>query len=114
MPKSKTVTLTEPLIGHAGPISQIVFREPTFAELIDIGDPIDVIRTSDGHFVRTVNWPAIGEYCERCAEGGVGLMLPKLNLKDSLAVSEVMLSFFTEARATSSSTDSSPKSSPSS
>lgn len=113
MPKSKSVPLSEPLIGHNGPISEFVFREPTFGDLMDLGDPVDIVRTSDGHFVRTVNWPAVGEYCGRCAEGGAGILLSKLNLKDSLAVSEAMLSFFTEARATSSSTSSSPGSSPS-
>jgi hypothetical protein len=80
---------------------------------MDIGDPVDVVRTSDGHFVRTVNWPAVGEYCSRCAEGGTGIFLSNLNLKDSLAASEAVLSFFTEARATSSSTASSLENSPS-
>jgi hypothetical protein len=113
VPKSKTVPLTDPLIGHTGPIQELTFREPTFADLMDIGDPVDVVRTSEGHFVRTVNWPAVREYCERCAPEAVALLLPKLNLKDSIAASEAMLSFFTEARAANSSTTNSPESSPS-
>lgn len=113
MPKSKRVTLSEPLIGHKGPISEIAFREPTFADLMDLGDPVDIVRTSDGHFIRTVNWPAVGQYCERCADDGVGILVANLNLKDSFSVSEAMLSFFTEARATNSSTGNSPENSPS-
>jgi hypothetical protein len=111
--KSKSIPLTEPLVGHNGPISEVVFREPTFADLMDLGDPVDIVRTSDGHFVRTVNWPAVGEYCTRCADNGAGILLSNLNLKDSLAASEAVLSFFTEARTTNSSTANSPASSPS-
>lgn len=39
MAKNITIKLDKPLAGHAGPVTQVVIREPTFNEYLDIGDP---------------------------------------------------------------------------
>jgi hypothetical protein len=40
--KTVEITLTKPLVGHGGPVTRVVVREPTYAEYLQYGDPFVV------------------------------------------------------------------------
>jgi hypothetical protein len=95
---SKTIKLSDPIPGHKEVIAEISLREPKFGDVMELGDPIDFVRTADGHQVRTINYPVVGEYAERCVDGIPPLLLNELGLQDALAVQEAIIDFFVQAR----------------
>ena len=96
MAKTVTVELSEPLIGHKGPIQVIVLREPKAAEYWEYGEPTRLAYTN-GFGVKIENDEAIKAYIEAVVtEPKDPLLLGQLNLKDARAVKKALLGFFTE------------------
>lgn len=99
MPKRETVTLKEPITGHAGRITSLVVREPTAKEYFDIGEPQILARNPDGTLYTVENDKAVQAYLDRCIEGADSLLLGQLSLADAIMVKHKLLGFFLSARA---------------
>lgn len=103
MAKTKTVVLSEPIEGHDDArFSRLVFREPTYRELMALGEP--TARAYDvGHGMAysADKDEVIRQYAEKLlVEPADALLLNQLGLADALRVKEAVLDFFSEARAT--------------
>lgn len=97
--KKTTVPLSEPIKGHAGDIRQVVLREPTGSEYIELGEPYVIARNKDGTMYSVENDQVIATYLERCVVEPDALLLKQMGLKDGMAVKAALLDFFHGARA---------------
>lgn len=94
--KKVTVTLSTPLVGHNGPITEVAFYEPTLNDYLDFGDPFTVAQDpTTGAPLFIPNNEAIRAYFSRClAEGYDPLILERMPLSDGRKVREALLGFF--------------------
>jgi hypothetical protein len=101
---STTIELTKAIVGHDGPIRQIVLREPTARDLFQLGEPFAYARNPDGTLYSAENTEAIKAYIERLIDADKELLIGQMSLADGMRVKEAVLSFFTTARLQTSST----------
>jgi hypothetical protein len=98
MSDPKIVKLVKPFAGFNNQmITEIKFREPTFNDYMDFGDPETLVGLNAGEagfFQEDIG--VIRKYIERLGDVDPNF-LPKLGLKDTLAVKAVILSFFRDA-----------------
>lgn len=91
------VTLTTSIPWNGRNVDSLTFREPKMKEYAAYGEPSVVTRTADGGLVMVENTDAIFAYARALVnEPGA---LDFLSLRDTLAVKEVILDFFADARA---------------
>lgn len=109
MPKTVTIKLREPLVGHGGQVTELIVKEPKGRDFLELGEPHSYARAGkDGLVVHTENDAAVQGYFERCVGTAKGpkdlpladpiLILDQLCLADAIAVKEAILSFFMDAR----------------
>lgn len=100
MPKTVTVALREPIVGHQGTISEIVLRGPTLPEYMRIGDLYSFFPAPDGKTMAPVrNDAAFAAYAEACVvEPKDKLLLQQVQLADAMGVEDAIEGFFIEAR----------------
>lgn len=101
MAKLKEIPLSEPIAGHSGPIAKVVLREPTLADVMEIGEPQVIGRTADGTLYAVEHVGSIKAYLERCVQSPDALLLGQLCLADALAVKDALIGFFSTARLAS-------------
>lgn len=89
-----TVKLSKPITGPKGPIHQLQFREPTFAELRRNGEPHTRAYGSDGMVVSRVNYDVISAYARDLVEGTDPLLLDQCSARDGIAMAEMIIGFF--------------------
>jgi len=90
-----TIKLAKPLVGHDGPIKQIVLREPTFDEYLQYGDPYVVAGASDGTPFGVENMDVIRKYISVClVEPKDDALLSQASARVARQVKEKILSFF--------------------
>ena len=100
MAKEKRVPLSEPLEGHGDQkFTEAVLREPTLADLEDLGEPSVLARNADDTFYAVENDPAIKAYIERLTLEPPHAILRTACLRDALAIKGAVLGFFNAARA---------------
>ncbi|MBN9062132.1 MAG: hypothetical protein BGP06_05230 [Rhizobiales bacterium 65-9] len=64
MARTVKIPMTPPIIGHEGPINEIVVREPTYREFMQIGEPYTVAYADNGTPFTVENMEVIQKYCE--------------------------------------------------
>lgn len=116
MSRTVTVPLIEPVPGHGAPISQIVLREPTYAEYVDCGgEPYNYGQSEGGIIYSTEKPEVVWAYVERClVEPKSPLLLAKAHWRDAREVRKAILGFFQAPAAASETSQTSPTTSPSS
>ena len=96
----KKITLSSPVALHDDkpPITAIDLREPTGADLFDLGEPTQISRAPDGTFYEIEFVSVIRQYASRLitSEGG-DHVLKLLSLSDAKKVKAALLGFFTVA-----------------
>jgi hypothetical protein len=98
MTPAKTVVLSSPIEGQRGTIRELKFREPKFEDYMALGDPETLVGLSNGgagFYQEDMN--AIRQYTERLVVDFDINFLPRISLKDTLAIKETILSFFRDA-----------------
>lgn len=98
--RSVTIQLSEPVVGHQGPITEVVLRPPSLPQYLAIGEPWSVVPAPDGREGAVVeNDAAIAAYGEACvAEPRDKLLLGQIGLADAMAIKDAILDFFVAAR----------------
>lgn len=94
-----TVSLTTPVPFAGRHVLELTFREPKMREYAQFGEPSVVTRTSDGGLVLIENSDVIFAYARALVAPDLVGAIDHLSLRDSLAVKEAILGFFTDARA---------------
>jgi len=110
--RTKTIVLEESVVLFDKRLTEITIREPTCAEFISIGEPQIWARSADGGIFVVEQPAAIKQYLDRCLmveNGSAAFSL--LSLQDGKAIKGALLGFFTEAEATTPSSDVGPSSS---
>ncbi len=101
MSQRVTIALSTPLVGHAGPITDVVLREPTAGEYFSLGEVSTIARTGDGGFY-TIDLPETRKaYIEACIVEPKDkvLVLGQLSLTDGMKVAEAIDRFLLAARS---------------
>jgi hypothetical protein len=92
----KKITLNTPIQSHRGPLAELSFREPTYRDVMSLGEPGMLVQTSDGSKFVQEAIGIIDEYAQRLLVEDVSLDL--LGLADTLQVKELVQGFFYSAR----------------
>jgi hypothetical protein len=96
---SVTIKLTTPIEGPDGPISEVVMREPKFAEVMLLGEPVAFARSDGGMVYQADNDDVIRGYIERLVEKPADrALLNQCSLTDTLKLREAVFGFFRAAR----------------
>ena len=66
MAQTVKIPVKPALVGHSGPIVEVVLREPDFDTYLELGDPVTVARAPDGSIFTVENNVVIRTYIERC------------------------------------------------
>lgn len=93
----QTILLSAPYEVADGMISKLSFREPTYHDIVRLGDPTRVVYMADGSMVFSDDWTVIDAYAQRLLkqpEQGPGISLAGLPSRDALAVARLIRSFF--------------------
>lgn len=99
MAKTVTVELSEAIIGHTGPVSRVVIKEPTAGDYFALGEPSVWGRGADGNSFIVENVEVVEGYVSRCVqEPNDPLILNQMSLADAMKVKDAVLGFFGEAR----------------
>ena len=99
MANEKRVPLSEPIDAHGKQITEAVVREPTYADLMQFGEPSVVARNPDGTIYAVENDAAIRQYLDRCVVEPDPSLLRAVPLRDAIAIKAALIGFFTDARA---------------
>lgn len=96
---TKTVELKSPVLWHDRTIRSITLREPRWPDVEALGYPSEILQS--GETLSMATFPSvIAAYAARCMQPPDDAhALALLGLADTLALHEVVLSFFREARA---------------
>ena len=90
------VKLDRPLVGH-GTYHELEFREPTFADYVEVGEPYVWAPSGDSDFdVATPLWDRIGRYAERLLTkpSGEPLLLSQASVADARKIKDAIQVFF--------------------
>ena len=66
MSSTVKIPLSTPLVGHSGPITEVILKEPDFDTYLELGDPTTLARAPDGSLFSVENNVVIRAYIERC------------------------------------------------
>lgn len=66
MTQTVKIPLFTPLVGHSGPITEVILKEPDFDTYLELGDPVTIARAPDGSIFTVENNVVIRAYIERC------------------------------------------------
>jgi hypothetical protein len=95
---TKMLKLNAPIELHGKTISELVFKEPTGAQYLDLGEPWIIARTKDGSSYGAENDGVIKKYVETCVQGDDGpIVLTLLGFADARRAKGIVLSFFSDA-----------------
>lgn len=96
----KTVDLTRPIKGHGAKMfTQVVLKEPTARDFIELGQPRSPVYGPNGAFTMSDNDQVIAAYMQRCIREPVAdIVLAQVTLADCMRLREALLDFFTAAR----------------
>jgi hypothetical protein len=101
MPKTITVKLRTPIVGHGAPVTEVIVREPAGKDLMELGEPYSFIRTpKEGVPIFNEYVEIVQAYIQRCVTAPKAdwlLLEGQLSLIDALAVKEALLGFFLAA-----------------
>lgn len=95
---AKTVKLSKPIAAHGQALSELSFREPTYLDIMTVGDePVAVGYMEGGIAIKNINYQVIDRYVDR-------LLLPpadpalitQLNVRDTKKVVEAIIGFFSD------------------
>ncbi|MDB5596288.1 MAG: hypothetical protein JWM36_3249 [Hyphomicrobiales bacterium] len=94
------VKLRKPFQGHRGMVTELRFREPTYRDVMSLGEPGMLVQTADGSKFVQESIGIIDEYAQRllASEDADPAMLDQLCLADALAIKELVQGFFYSAR----------------
>lgn len=102
MPKSVTIKLRNPIVGHGGQVTELIVKEPGCADLLELGEPYSLVRTpKEGAMLYNEFPEVIKAYFARCVstpKADALLIESQLSLVDTLAAKEGLLGFFIAAR----------------
>lgn len=94
-----TLKLIQPIRDHAGPVTELVFREPKYADLIRLGEPSSYARGEGGIIFVAENDSVVRGYLEALLVKPVDpALLDQLSLADGLAAKDIVHGFFGTAR----------------
>lgn len=101
MAKTITLKLQEPVTLHEKTISEIVLKEPTGAQYLDVGEPRLLARHNDGTLYWVEDQAAIKTYLDLCIVHDHGpAILRLLALTDSRRAKSAFLDFFSDGDQT--------------
>lgn len=93
----KTVTLSQSYDGHAAASNVVSFREPTFADVMALGEPWATGVMPGGVYLRDINYECVLGYTEKLVQNPWNsALLGQLNVKDTRLVVAAILDFFRE------------------
>jgi hypothetical protein len=114
MRRTISIPLDAPLTTHDGPLKQIVLREPTFDEYLELGDPYTVAAGASGVPFAVENVDVIKKYIAFClVEPKNPALLSQAGANVARALKETLLSFFQHGGAAAEASATSPTTSPS-
>jgi len=93
------VKLTKPITAHKGQLSELRFREPTFAELRQFGEPYTRAFGRDGVAITRVSYDIMGDYARALVQGVDPLLLDQCSAWDGMAIGEAIIGFFSPPAA---------------
>ncbi len=89
------IPLTRPVPGHHGDVRELVLREPTFNDFMDLGDPYQIAQSPEGSNFAIVDPEVVRGYFERMLiEPKHPELLTNASIKDAQAVQAAILRFF--------------------
>lgn len=91
----KTVPLSRQYEAHNEIFSEVVVREPRFADLLALGEPYEMQRSPAGGQIVIENTEVVADYVRRCVVKPGFDKLAALGIVDSRRVREAVLDFFT-------------------
>jgi hypothetical protein len=94
MPKKVTIKLDKPITGHGGPITEIVVREPTYAEYVQHGDALIFVPLPTGGFFPSENLEVISAYMKICVVGPDEIILSQGGMDLARRIKDAVISFF--------------------
>jgi hypothetical protein len=99
MLKTVTIKLSEPIVGHEGPITEVELRSPNLMEYARIGEPATWVKAGEDRYLSIDNDHAVEAYVQACVvEPKDKLLLNQIGLADGMAIKDAILDFFGEAR----------------
>lgn len=105
------VKLTKPITTHKGAVTELRFREPTFAELRQFGEPYSRAFGRDGVALTRVSYDVVGEYARAIVQDVEPLLLDQCSAWDGMAIGEAIIGFFSPPAAKPASSSAPPNSS---
>ena len=93
---SRRVTLTRPLVSHAGEVRAITLREPSYADFMTLDDPTAYV-LANGSALPQDDMATIRAYVERCADVDAPTLDRIKVLADAMALAEAVKGFFKAA-----------------
>jgi len=95
--------LARPIRGHEGEIREVRFREPRYHDFMMLGDPTAMVFLPNGGVLPHEDHSIIEKYAERLiVEQSHGPLLAQCSLDDALAIKEMIIGFFRQGSASSS------------
>ncbi len=95
--KTTRIPVSPPLQGHGGAVHEVVLREPTFRETLDIGKPF-VIQFSEAGIGYIVEFPSvIAQYARLLIVEPDALIVEQGGHKLALQVTRAIISFFLDS-----------------
>lgn len=89
---TRVVTLSAPVDGHNGKITEVRLRVPSYKDFVELGDPTTLIIAKDVVCPHD-DLATIVRYLERIADCDT-LMLQQTSLRDAMALRDAVKSFF--------------------
>lgn len=97
MSKTVTIPLSEPITEHRKTYTEIVVREPTWADIIGVGAPYTIHRDREDKAFLVYDETAIAHYVEACVVEPSTILMDKVGMREALAVREAIVGFFLAA-----------------
>jgi len=94
----QTVKLLKPIQMPRGPVSELTFREPTYADYMVLGDPFTWVEVAGGGSYLQEMPAVIDKYARKLVKEDENLM-DDLPLPTAMAIRDVILGFFRDARS---------------
>ncbi|GHE50992.1 hypothetical protein GCM10019059_07720 [Camelimonas fluminis] len=93
------VKLTKPITTHKGAVTELRFREPTFAELRQFGEPYSRAFGKDGVVISRISYDVVNDYARALVQGVEPLLLDQCSARDGVAIGDVIIGFFSAPAA---------------
>ncbi len=94
------IPVSPPLMGHSGPIAEVVLREPDFDTYLELGDPVTIASAPDGSVFAVENNTVIRTYLQRCLVSPTDpILLEAGGFRLARQLREAVLGFFRVERS---------------